>query len=155
MKRSALIHLLAKLGENEVFLILIMGILMTGCTISGERVDFVGPNSVHLQRTSAYGTVGGQGAIQHGADGSTVETYDTTQSFGNAMTAATTAGLASIAGSVSKAATASNNAVTTSTAKTAAGASVAKASIAAKQATTTTALGNPANTVKPITVNAP
>ena len=109
-------------------LFIILGIL-TSCTVQRDLVDI--PGKYH--RETLLGTVGGTGANQYGPDGSQVSTYDTTQSFGNAMTAATTAGLASIAGSVSKATTASNNAVTTTTAKTAANASVAKASIAAKQ----------------------
>lgn len=130
--------------------LVVMGILMTGCTVQRDLVDI--PGKYH--RETLLGTVGGTGANQYGPDGSQVSTYDTTQSFGNGATVASGAILGGIAGSVSKAATASNNAVTTSAAKTAANASIAKASIAAKQTTAGAAIAKGAP-INPVTVNVP
>lgn len=146
-RRSALRGL-----AGNVLAVLSAGALLS-CTIQHDVVDI--PLKYH--RDSLIGTVGGQGANQYGADGSQVSTYDTTQSFGNAMTAATTLGLGAILGSVSKAQEVTKQVASKGATQQALGAQtagVAKVGIAAKQATTTTAIQSGA-TVNPVTVNAP
>ena|ERR1700679_157626 len=79
--------------------LLILIPLLGACTSSYEHVVIANK----LDRTRAWATWGGTGAIQDGADGSAVQSYDTTQSFGNAATVAGTFGGAALAASVSKA----------------------------------------------------
>lgn len=145
-------------AENRAFRdfwgpLVALTLFLSSCTISRTTVDV--PGKLHREETLA--TVGGQGAKQHGADGSSTETYDTTQSFGNAMTAGTTLGAGEIFGSFSKAKEVTKQVASKGATQTALGAQkagVQTTEIGAKQATTNTAISAGAP-LAPVAVNPP